>query len=155
MIGFVVGMLFIGIVMFFLISFLTKDERMTIEGIPDGLEPVKYDYPIKGESFLNGHGEIILHVYDTPSPRKRLIIRKIEKPKRYRPFANAAEFEPHRDRWIRRIYNGDLSSAGCFKFYAYDDIGVYDMGEHFTYQEMFNDGRQFDDGTPFGIEVTE
>ena len=128
---------------------------MTIEGIPDGWEPVRFDYANKGESFLNGTGEIILHIYDTPTPRMRLIIRKIEKPKQYRPFANAAEFEPHRDRWIRRTYNGDLSGKGCFKGHAYDDKGVYDLGAHFTYQELFDDGRQFDDGTPFGIEVTE
>ena len=53
---------------------------MTIEGIPDGWEPVRFDYAYKGESFLNGTGEIILHIYDTPTPRMRLIISKIEKP---------------------------------------------------------------------------
>ena len=128
---------------------------MSIEGIPDGWELVRFDYANKGESFLNGTGEIILHIYDTPTPRMRLIIRKIEKPKQYRHFANAAEFEPHRDRWVKRSYIGGLCSKGCFKPQAYDDQGVFDIGEHFTYYEMFNEGRQFDDGTPFGIKVTE
>lgn len=126
-----------------------------IEGIPDGWELVRFDYANDGEFYIDGIGDIRNHLSVKPTQAKRLIIRKIEKPKQYRPFANAAEFEPFRDRWIRRTYNGDLSNAGCFKFHAYDDIGVYDVGVHFTYQEMLEDGRQFDDGTPFGIEVTE
>lgn len=128
---------------------------MTIEGIPDGWELVRFDYANDGEFYIDGIGDIRNHLSVKPTQAKRLIIRKIEKPKRYRPFANAAEFEPHRDRWIRRTYNGDLSGKGCFKGHAYDDKGIYDLGAHFTYQEMFDDGRQFDDGTQFGIEVTE
>lgn len=123
--------------------------------MPEGWELVRFDYVNAGELYLGDHGEICLHVCSKATQVKRLIIRKIEKPKKYRPFESAEEFEPHRNRWIRRTYNGDLSGKGCFKGHAYDDIGVYDVGEHFTYQEMFEDGRQFDDGTPFGIEVTE
>ena len=83
------------------------------------------------------------------------VIRKIDKPKQYRPFANAAEFEPHRNRWIKQSYIDDSCEVGCFRVHRYDDKGVYNVGEHFTYQEMFDDGKCFDDGTPFGIEVTE
>ena len=123
---------------------------MKIEGIPDGWEPVRYDYPNKGESFLNGRGEIILHIYDTPSPRKRLIVRKIEKPKKYRPFANAAEFEPFRDRWFRPKCSPDQ----CILTTAYNDRGHWTAKEQDTWEDMF-DLYTFDDGTPFGIEVTE
>ena len=126
-----------------------------IEGIPDGWELVAFREASEGEYFVDSKGKIEKWTLGRKSWVKVAIIRKIEKPKQYRPFANAAEFEPHRDRWIRRTYNGDLSGKGCFKGHAYDDIGVYDVGEHFTYRELFDDGRQFDDGTPFGIEVTE
>ena len=123
---------------------------MSIEGIPDGWEPVRYDYPNKGESFLNGQGEIILHIYDTPSPRKRLIIRKIEKPKQYRPFNDPAEAEPflgfplrlkvdHQDKFV---VIGITSHAVL--------IGL----QCWSLQEAFDCFERLD-GTPFGIEVTE
>ena len=127
---------------------------MTIEGIPDGWELVRIGKPSINERYI-GLAGLVINCVAIPSGEGYAIVRKIEKPRQYRPFANAAEFEPFRDRWIKRTYNGDLSGKGCFKFHAYDDIGVYDVGEHFSYQEMFDDGRQFDDGTPFGIEVTE
>lgn len=129
---------------------------MKIEGIPDGWEQERVGQIHPGEYWVDNYGLAARWGADHPSSSKNyVIIRKIEKPKQYRPFANAAEFKPFRDRWVRRTYNGDLSNAGCFKFHAYDDSGVYDVGKHFTYQEMFDDGRQFDDGSPFGVEVTE
>ena len=125
-----------------------------IEGIPDGWELVRIGKPFINERYISLSGKVTNCVC-IPSGEAYAIVRKIEKPKKYRPFENAAEFEPFRDRWIKRTYNGDLSGKGCFKGHAYDDKGIYDVGEHFTYQEMFDDGRKFDDGTPFGIEVTE
>ena len=130
---------------------------MSIEGIPDGWDAVRFDHANKGESLLNGCGEIILHIYDTPSPSKHLIVSK--KPKRYRPFANAAEFEPHRDRWIRRSSKHDTPDtipAGCFRVTAYNDHHYWTVdGSYTSYEQAFNDNKCFDDGTPFGIEVTE
>ena len=78
------------------------------------------------------------------------IIRKIEKPKRYRPFANAAEFKPHRDRWLRRKDNGHEMRTTSYC----DDL-------HFTGNDgdgwlaMLSDYVFDDDGSPFGVEVTE
>ncbi len=122
---------------------------MTIEGIPDGWEPVRYDFAYFGESYLGGHGEIFVQS-QRQSPIKRLIIRKIEKPKRYRPFANAAEFEPFRDRWVRHKSNSD----SCMRIDGYGNKGVTIQGCVHDFDEMLED-RTFDDGTPFGIEVTE
>ena len=78
------------------------------------------------------------------------IIRKVQT---YRPFANAAEFAPHRDRWIQRTYNNaDYPKAGCYSAAAYDDRGIWTSeGHRLTYDEMFSQGRLFDDGTPFGV----
>ena len=125
-----------------------------IEGIPDGWELVRIGKPFINERYISLSGKVTNCVC-IPSGEAYAIVRKIEKPKQFRPFANAAEFEPFRDRWVRRTHNGDLSNAGCFKGQAYDDEGIYNLGRHFSYQEMFDDGRQFDDGTPFGIEVME
>lgn len=64
----------------------------------------------------------------------------------YRPFAGAAEFAPHRDRWIQRFY-GD----GCFKVVAYDETSVYTRDGESKYTEYFDKGFRFEDGTPFGV----
>lgn len=89
---------------------------------------------------------------DRPSIGWAVILRKIEKPKQYRPFASAAEFKPHRDRWIRRITNG-----GAFKITDYCDFGYEnDNGVVVTWKEYLDFGYAFDDdGSPFGVEVSE
>ena len=130
----------------------------SIEGIPEGWELVRVGHPvIEVEWVLNHYGDPILFSGNpNVNPGSNWpIIRKIERPKQYRPFANAAEFEPHRDRWIRRSHAGRPEARGCYKYSAYDDRGVFDGPASCvcTYSELFNEGRQFDDGTPFGVEV--
>ena len=125
---------------------------MTIEGIPEGWELVRVGCPTNGEFYLGMNGQpiicnLVFHGY------AYIVIRKIERPKQYRPFANAAEYEPHRDRWIRRSHTGRPGAKGCYRAFAYDEWGVFDRGTKSSYEEMFSEGRQFDDGTPFGVEV--
>jgi len=64
----------------------------------------------------------------------------------YRPFASAAEFAPHRDKWIQRFY-GD----GCFRVIAYDETSVYTRDGESRYTTYFTNGFTFEDGTPFGV----
>lgn len=127
---------------------------MTIEGIPDGWELVRFDYANDGDAYLGGHGEILIHLSPRPTQVKRLIIRKIEKPKRYRPFANAAEFEPHKKRWLTHPEN---TVIGEFQVVEFNDNGIWcrGMDDLMPYKHAYKVGLRFDDGTPFGIEVTE
>lgn len=77
--------------------------------------------------------------------------RKIE-PK-YRPFANAAEFEPHCDRWIK-IKDGDKTiSRGTMRQRVdrYDDSFII-APVAYEYSEAFR-RFVFADGTPFGVRV--
>ena len=124
---------------------------MTIEGIPEGWELVRVGKPKIGEFFIDGHGETIQafgeHVLGCA------IIRKIEKPKQYRPFANAAEFKPHRDRWLTKLHSNGRASDGCFRVDSYDDFGVWVGSERLSFDDMFNANQQFDDDSPFGVEV--
>jgi hypothetical protein len=85
------------------------------------------------------------------------ILRKIEVPKQYRPFANGEEFKPHRDRWVTRIDKNDtVACPGACRIVAYDDQGILWDRWSQTWQDAFDAGRCFDDdGTPFGVEVTE
>ena len=130
---------------------------MSIEGIPDGWELVRFDYAANGEQYLTSDGDVTNHTNARLSGIKRLIIRKIEKPKRYRPFANAAEFEPHRDKWLVFFdYEySDLSDQksrvrvyGDDRFWIGEDGSMYDCNKAFK-------SWQFEDGTPFGVEVID
>ena len=124
---------------------------MQVEGIPEGWQFVRVGRVKRGEFFVDQFGNQRQWVDDIQSAHSNyVIIRKIEKPKRYRPFANAAEFEPHRDKWLKPKSNVDHR----VKTHSYNDRKHYtgDIGD--TWQAMFDDF-EFEDGTPFGVEVTE
>ena len=83
-----------------------------------------------------------------PSVGWAVVLRKIEKPAAYRPFKDAEEFKPHRDRWWR--YNDSEDSEHVQPPAAYSKIGP--MGSN--WEQAFS-GRVFDDGTPFGVKIDE
>jgi hypothetical protein len=62
----------------------------------------------------------------------------------YRPFANAAEFEPYRDKWIKNAH-GSVRRVGY-----YSDAGLDGMS-----WDMLFRNRTFDDNTPCGVKVSE
>jgi hypothetical protein len=126
-----------------------------IPGVPEGWELVRIDRPTHGEWFIDGVGLPKQYPYENPCGGVFPIIRKTEKPATYRPFANAEEFKPHRDRWICRLYNGRPDAKGCYKVSAYDDRGTFANDGKTSYQDMFEEGRVFDDGTPFGVKIDE
>lgn len=70
--------------------------------------------------------------------------RKIEPT--YRPFANAAEFSPHRGRWV--CFH-DVSNQLLIT--SFDNKGVYHAGKFHSWVAMFAQA-DFDDGTPFGVK---
>ena len=126
---------------------------MTIEGLEhlekDGWELVRIGKPVRDiDWFIDPDGKPKLCDFDS-TYLNRPIIRKIEKPKQYRPFANGAEFEPHRDRWIRQTQGESVSFT---RVDGYGDAGVTIQGNAYTYRELF-DRRTFDQGNPFGVEV--
>ncbi len=112
-----------------------------IPGVPDGWELV-------GIGCDAGDWTIGM-LNDKPSPvyaifrsRTSVKIRKIEQPKRWRPFANAEEFKPHRDRWWR------LKEESKDQFHP---PGYYSDDTDWEHAfEML----EFDDGSPYGVEVT-
>jgi len=125
-----------------------------IPGVPAGWELVRIGKPEIDEWFIDGLDNLVQaidgnHFYGC------VILRKIEKPATYRPFANAEEFKPHRDRWICRLYNGRPDAEGCYKVSAYDDRGAFSNDGKTSYQDMLEEGRVFDDGTPFGVRIDE
>ena len=123
-----------------------------IEGIPDGWELVRIGKVKPGECWLDPDG-IVIHWYQSleSEGRNYVIIKRIEKPKQYRHFANGAEFAPHRDRWLMHPRDSDKR----FKPGDYNDKGVWGLDRrHYDYEHLFESGTLFDDGSPFGVEVT-
>ena len=79
------------------------------------------------------------------------IIRKIERPKQYRAFANAAEYMPH---WGKPVKYQD--SLGFDSIVSTSELGVYTaqgrIVQFLTMEQAFGFLR-FADGSPFGVEV--
>ena len=118
-----------------------------VPGVPEGWELVGIRYGWQGEWCIDEHGKPYQLAGD--SVRLVAIIRKIEKPKTYRPFANGAEAEPFFDRKLRPR-NG---SFGLFLITAMQETLVVFAVYTRSYEYMFHN-YVFDDGTPFGVEVT-
>jgi hypothetical protein len=122
-----------------------------IPGVPDGWELVRIGHPVIGvDCVIDYNGDIVVFRGNpnVNSGANWPIIRKIEKPAKYRPFKDAEEFKPHRDRWWR--YNDAEDSEHVQPPAAYSKIGP--MGSN--WQQAFS-GRVFDDGTPFGVRIDE
>ena len=129
-----------------------------IPGVPEGWEIERIGRPIfKVDHVVCYDGQPMLCDYES-SYLNRVIIRKIEKPARYRPFANAEEFKPHRDRWMTRKDKRDPTHVdGACRVVAYDDQGSwFTTGDYHTWEAAFDSGRCFDDDeTPFGVRIDE
>jgi len=94
--------------------------------VPEGWEFLGFGVPCVGDHWLDSGLKIRQWTSGIYSAKP--IIRKIETPNGYRPFASAEEFNSaHRDRWWHCGLN---------------------------WEESF-EIKLFDDGTPFGVEVTE
>jgi hypothetical protein len=118
-----------------------------IPGVPEGWEIERIGKPIfKVDHVVRYDGQPMLCDYDS-SYLNRVIIRKIEKPATYRPFANAEEFKPHRDRWW---YRNDKDGRRQFPPAGYSDQAHGGV----TWKHRF-DTCFFDDGTPFGVKIDE
>ncbi len=123
-----------------------------IPGVPDGWELVAIRRVDKDEWYVSADGRVDRWKYSNQSDAAHPIIRKIETPKKYRAFANAEEFKPHRDRWM--MHPNEPNKR--FKPGDYNDSGVWGNDRRFySYDELFESGTLFEDGTLLGVEVTE
>ena len=132
-----------------------------IPGVPEGWGLVHaFRQAKKGEYRLTADGVPLLGEERTVGCYP--IIRRIEKPAKYRPFKDAEEFKPHRDRWARVIKEHNMS--GCDlddwltdsrRFMGQDETGVCAPGGWLTYGCAFNCFVFDDDGTPFGVKIDE
>ncbi|NBV43316.1 hypothetical protein EBR96_11205 [bacterium] len=119
-----------------------------IPGVPEGWELIGFRMVARDDYILSDQGCPRLWS-ERAGDRGGIypIIRKIEKPKQYRPFANAEEFKPHRDRWWRWKEDPNYSHPPCCYSDKFHGRWAYDWSESFC-------EKMFDDGSPFGVEIT-
>ena len=119
-----------------------------IGGVPNGWRLVRItDHPEVGEYAISFPDTVVM-VNDPMEWDLACIVERIEPPMpTYRAFANAAEFDPYRDRWVRVKANGAVS-----RVHTYFDHKAFIGDVYFSWQEGF-ESLEFDDGTPFGVEV--
>lgn len=125
---------------------------MKIEGMPEGWELVAIRQPKTGENYLSCNGLIC------NAGRDRFgiypIIRKIEKPKQYRQFANAEEFDQARHLLFRHKHKPHERLVA----WGWNDLGIFmvqpEGGTYLLEWSACFARLEFDDGSPFGVEVT-
>ena len=117
-----------------------------IPGVPEGWEVEHVSrFGEIGEHCVGPLGEP--HLLQGRTICRVCIIRKIEKTAKYRPFANAEEFKPHRDRWW---YREEKGSRRYFPPASYSDKAHGGSVWQHRFETCF-----FDDGTPFGVKIDE
>ena len=125
-----------------------------IPGVPEGWELVHANRIAEaGEFILTEEGNP--YMTNTGSGRPFPIIRKIEKPAKYRPFANARE--------ANALWNASLRLAGVtgdakdsrFRITSIGRDGITTNAEFYSYEAAFYKFYVDDDGTPFGAKIDE
>ena len=136
-----------------LVAWMPMSELPAFNPVPD--PPDGWRFVEKGEAFDNraqywshlNNVWLIAWQDDSYDPTVIYIV-PIDSPKpekRYRPFASAAEFAPHRDKWICTP-----GANTCRRVDHYNDLGVNGMA-----WESLLRNRTFEDGSPCGVEVSE
>jgi hypothetical protein len=123
-----------------------------IPGVPEGWELVRIGKPEIGEWFIDGLSEPYQAI-DDGHFRGCAIIRKIEKPAKYRQFKDTEEYMFH---WGKPIRLKD--GVGFDSVVSTSRIGIYVANETLITRYSMADAfkrLEFADGTPFGVRVDE
>lgn len=130
---------------------------MAIECIPAGWDFVGVGRVKQGDFYVTNEGAARKWTESRESTFVNyVIIRKIEKPKQFRSFANAAEYMPNWGKPVDWKLN-DVSPCNCAVVSANVSFVWVAFGEavqRFDWEQAF-EKIWFADGTPFGVEVTE
>jgi hypothetical protein len=125
-----------------------------IPGVPEGWEVEHVSrFGEIGEYCVGPLGEP--HLLQGRTICRVCIIRKIEKPAAYRPFANAREAD--------QFWNASLRLAGVtgdskdsrFRITSIGRDGITTNAEFYSYEAAFYKFYVDDDGTPFGVKIDE
>jgi hypothetical protein len=125
-----------------------------IPGVPEGWELVHANrFADPGEFILTEEGNP--YMASTGSARPFPIIRKIEKPAKYRPFANAREADQFWNASLRIANSIPESKDSRFRINTIGCDGITIGLEFYSYKAAFDGFNVDDDGTPFGVKIDE
>jgi hypothetical protein len=125
-----------------------------VPGVPEGWKLVRVGKPNVGDWFIDGIDDP-RQARDSDHCYGCAIISKIEKPAKYRPFANAKEAHPFWDASLRLAgVTGDAKDSR-FRITSIGRDGITTNAESYSYEAAFYKFYVDDDGTPFGVRVDE
>ena len=126
-----------------------------IPGVPEGWVIERIGKPIFNvDHVIHYDGQPMLCDYDS-SYLNRVIIRKIEKPAAYRPFANAREADQFWNASLRLAgVSGELKDSR-FRITTIGRDGITTNAEFYSYEAALYKFYVDDDGTPFGVKIDE
>jgi len=123
-----------------------------IPGVPDGWDLVHANRLAEAREFiLTEEGNP--YMTNTGTQRPFPIIRKVEKPAAYRPFANSEEYLPH---WGKPVCT--KGGSGFDSVVGTSMIGIYVAATAKIYYHSMAEAFEqftFADGTPFGVKIDE
>jgi hypothetical protein len=126
-----------------------------IPGVPEGWELVRIGVVHHGEWRLMDDKSIRQWLTIEPSVGWAVVLRKIEKPATYRPFANAREADQFWNVALRYRSSLDESKHSRFRINTIGLDGITIGLEFYSYKAAFDGFCIDDDGTPFGVRIDE
>ena len=125
-----------------------------VPGVPDGWELVHACRQAEsGEAYLGRDGSIDIAKSRTIAPYP--IIRKIEQPAKYRPFANASEADQFWNAALRFRNPHPRNENSRFRINTIGCDGITIGLEFYSYGAAFSKFCIDDDGTPFGVKIDD
>ncbi len=129
-----------------------------VPGVPDGWELVALRVPDKGEWFIGVDGKPCQA--DRSSGQVWPIIRKIEQPAKYRPFANGADFMANKGQGIAVDWSSPSDCPGFYAIVSANNIFLWvafgGVVKSFRWEQAFEElkFRHADNSTsPFGVRI--
>ena len=125
-----------------------------VPGVPDEWELVHACRQAESaEHYLNNGGYLSCATCRTSACYP--IIREIEQPAKYRPFANGKEAHPFWDVALRLANAAPECRDSWFRITSIGRDGITTNAEFYSYEAAFYKFYVDDDGTPFGVKVDE
>ena len=131
---------------------MSSEGFRNVPGLPDGWELVHANRrAVKGEHYISDGNVEVQKMSESVFAHP--IIRKIEQPAKYRPFANGKEVHPFWDVALRVANAISESKESRFRINTIGHDGVTIGNRFYTYSEAFDRFYVDDDGTPFGVKI--
>ncbi len=133
---------------------MSSEGFRNVPGLPDGWELVHANRrAVKGEHYISDGNVEVQKMSESVFAHP--IIRKIEQPAKYRPFANGKEAHPFWDVALRLANAAPECRDSWFRITSIGRDGITTNSEFYPYEAAFYRFCVDDDGTPFGVRIDE